>query len=275
MYADAAIRESFAGSEAWVLGLGPTGANRSLRRKTKAKARQVTARREVHAARKTAREVGETIWSASDPADLTDILDAYANDEALAEATRAVEGDLFRCIFPELPDQQSFVRRLNAKAPASSIVPDILEGLRIVSVISRFFREHPPTPPSRSAGSRAPTRPASPDENARVDYRDMPQRLLSWVIAHHRSTAALAALIDLALSDRLEPPTWLVRPVVRAWVEGERTVLALVTMLHGAEGVPKDLLPAEQRFQQDQLSAEQTTTEATFQQFIAEAAAHH
>src|ERR1017187_4510949 len=87
MSALAAVQNDFAGGEAWLLGALPLPApNRQGRRIQSARARRppIIERRKplvIDRFRAAAREIGNDLWSSTDPEDFADRLDVYANDD--------------------------------------------------------------------------------------------------------------------------------------------------------------------------------------------------
>ena len=206
------------------------------------------------------------MWAAKDAEDLADILDADVNDETKTLQGRVIHGALMQGHFSELPDQQSFLRLVASRTErGSNIVPGLLEGLRIVSVIVEQF----------VAAKRTPGKPPVPVavDDERLDLHAMPLPLLQIVLTHGRATMCLAALVDLCISRRRNPPPppWLAKSVVRGWVEGERAWLCFNAMTYPGQDVPIDLLPETQRLTREGVLAVHNDGVTAFEQFLAKA----
>jgi hypothetical protein len=160
------------------------------------------------------------------------------------------------------------VRAIQAKT-SGNVIPDLLEGMRVVSVISTLFRKGHARRDASTTGSASDS-----DTWNNLDFYAMPVPMLESALAAIRSLTCLAALVDLCISNRRSPPVWLVSRVVRGWVDGNRSFLRLVAMFHDNEGVPDDLLPNAQRLEQARLIEDHNQGEVIFEQFVAHARAH-
>ena len=155
-------------------------------------------------------------------------------------------------------------RPLSGKTGAN-IIPDLLEGMRIVSVISGLFQ--------KDVSSQGASQSPSPDLGSDLDLFALPAPMLEAMLGVHRSMVCLAALVALGLSNRFSPPNWLVSRVVRGWVEGNRSFLRLIAMMYDNEDVPEDLLPKEQRLDRQQMIQHHNDVVAMFEQFSSAASA--
>jgi hypothetical protein len=210
-----------------------------------------------------AREIGSLVWSARDPADFADILDAQANDEQAYAAARKVAGTLYAGGFRKIPFPRAFVRQVRAKVlDDSSVATDMLEGLRTSAVISGLLGKHPPMAPGQEGGEK--------DLDA-VDLYDAPIPILNAVLAHARGTTCLAALVDLALSDRGPlRPRWLAEGVARGWVDGDRSMIRLLASVYEDADVPADLVPSDQRIGRERMRCQHNEGEAVFEALISQ-----
>ncbi len=264
MYAFAELRDDYAAGKEWLLGTAMP-VNRHERRGVQAQRKKTAVRSEVDQARDTARRIGTVVWTATDPDDIADILDAEANDLPSAQLARRVSATLYAGRFVRVADPQTFLRSVCARVPEDgSVVTELLEGLRIGAVIAGLFRKHAKATTVVTTGS------AGWDA---ADLHTAPVPLLNAVLAHARSTACLAALVDLVLSDRPRPPRWLAESVARGWVDGERSLVRLLSMMYDDADVPEDLLPPDQRLRRDQIILEHNEGEGVFEEFIARTAA--
>ncbi|HEY2515561.1 MAG TPA: hypothetical protein VGI39_32055 [Polyangiaceae bacterium] len=260
MNALAEVRETLAGFDAWVVGRSPStpAGNRKNRRERAAKMRRQTVDPEIERARRTVRTLGADVWSAKSPADLEDILDGYANDDTYSVEARKVQGTLYGGRFPGLADGPTFLRGMDAQAAGTEVVPDILEGLRVVSLIQAFFRANP-----------------QPKNVPEADRWTLPVPILRCVIAHYRAAICLSALINFVLARRTVPG-WLLHRVVRGWVQGERAVLSFLVMQRPDWEVPRDLLPDAERVPTlSDVVSEHNETQALFERLISESATRH
>jgi hypothetical protein len=251
------FREDLAVGEDWVLGALP---NRKQRLAEAARSRRVEARRAAVEVRNAAREVGADIWSVKDAADLADLLDASVDDAMALGRARKVQSALFRRQIDALPDASSFARGIHGKmlSDGGGILPDFLEGVRLVSTVVELIDRHD-----------TQARSSEPVPWEAIDDHALPISVLHAWLAAERGFICLAALVDLVLSDRPSPQTWLLRRVVRGWVDGQRAVLRIVAMLHGDAGVSEDLLPAADRLDRDAVVRAHDEGEAVFEQLIA------
>lgn len=260
-----AFRNNLALGNGWLLGGRPSG-NRKARRTREVEARKVVPRRNVGEARRLAHELGASVWSATDSDDLADLLDASLDDPAIGRSAVQVAGALFCSELGELSNFPSFARAIDAKA-SDDVVPDLLEGMRFVSVISGLFRK------GRAPQNASQSSSLGADTWGDLDLYSLPLPMLESALAGIRSLICLAALVDLGLAAGRSPPTWLVKQVVRGWVDGDRSFLRLLTMFHGGENVPEDLLPRAQRLDQAQMVEDHNQGEVIFEQFLADAMA--
>jgi len=261
------LRNDLAQGNEWLLG-GRATANRKTRLAQAAHARRVETRRSASDARRAAEEIGASVWSVTDPDDLADLLDASLDEADAGRPAGKVSGALFAGDFQELPDFPSFVRAIQAKT-SGNVIPDLLEGMRVVSVISTLFRKGGARQDASATGTSS-----DGDTWDNLDFYAMPVPMLESALAAIRSLTCLAALVDLCISNRRSPPVWLVSRVVRGWVDGNRSFLRLVAMFHDNEGVPDDLLPKAHRLEQARLIEEHNQGEVIFEQFVADSRAH-
>lgn len=235
------LQKNFEPGNDWLIGAQPRK-NRHDRRASAVQSRKINLRRAAISPSQLASLLGASVWSATSPEALADVLDAGLDDSRQRRSAEEVFGALFRGELSALPNLRSFTRALNAKTN-ESIIPDLLEGMRIVSVISGFRRKHTSTQ-AASQGSTA---------DSDLDLYSLPGPVLAAMLGALRSVACLAALVDLALSEHLSPPSWLVKQVVRVWVDGNRSFLRLAAMMYGDAEVPDDLLPKSHRIDRDQM----------------------
>ena len=203
--------------------------------------------------------VGADVWSVKDAADLADLLDASVDDAMALGRARKVHRALFRHQIEGLPDAPAFAHGIHGKMLSDGgILPDLLEGVRLASTVVELIDRHD-----------AQARSSEPVHWEAIDDPALPIPVLHAGLAAERGFICLAALVDLVLSERPSPPTWLLRRVVRGWVDGQRAVLRLVAMLHGDGGVPEDVLPAAERLDRDAVVRTHNEGEAVFEQLIA------
>jgi len=114
MNALAELRDDYAAGKDWLLGTS-TPVNRHARRAVQAQRVKTAARSEADVARDTARRIGSVVWTATDPADFADILDAEANDLPASQLARRVAATLYAGRFVRVADPQMFLRSVCAR----------------------------------------------------------------------------------------------------------------------------------------------------------------
>jgi hypothetical protein len=247
MNALAELSGDYAAENDWLVGR-LAAVSRRDRRIQQSRLRKAKVRSSIDEARDTARAIGSLVWTATDEADLVDMLDAQANDLQASKDARKVAATLYACQFNDMTDPAAFLRGVCAKVSEDSvIVTDLLESLRIGAVISGLYRK---------SSQSAPGPEASRPDWEGVDIYALPTPLLSTVLAHARGTACLAALVDLVLSNRPPPPRWLAERVARGWASGERSLVRFLTLLYDDADVPEDIVPLDQRLRRDQVVRE-------------------
>jgi len=248
-----ALRADLAAGGGWLLGApSSAGAPRANRKDRLAKAagrRSVDARRAADEARAAAHEIAVDVWTATDAADLDDIIDAAVDNPRTGKQIAKVTRALFNGDLPELVDAASFARAIKGKtAVGTAVLPDLFEGFRIMSVTADLPRA------------------ATPSDD--VDDYTVPVSLLRCKLAMMRALVSLAALVDLVVSHRPTPPAWLMKRVVRAWVDGQRSFLRIAAARNVDADVPEDLLPTADRITIDQLFREHSEGERVFAEVI-------
>ncbi len=256
MGALAAIQNDFAGGEGWLLGstTGQPVMNRLSRRRLASQGR--SAQSPINIMRPVVREFGADLWASTDAEDFADRLDVYASDERKMKQASDIQGALLHRKFNELPDPMAFLRKVKERTDGA-VVPDLMEGLRMIYVAAELCRSNR-------------ERKAVPW--GELELYAVPAPLLNSVLMHARSTACLAALIDLAMFERPAPPPWLVKRVARGWVDGLRSLLRLLTALFDDSIIPEDLLPADQRLTHEGILQVDADDESALQSVIEKAA---
>lgn len=216
------------------------------------------------AARRVAQEIGALVWAARDGADLTDILDAYLDEPEITEKTTLVSRALFAGDLREVSEPSAFISalRLKTRPYSDKVERAVREGVRIAGAAGGLF--------SRGADAR------TAQKQARVvsDY-DMPLPMFRAMLGANRSLVCLVALVDLAISDHRAPRRWLLEGVLQNWIDGGISLLHLAILLHGEDGVPRDLVRQERRIDWDAMRREHNDQEAIFEQMMASPGTPH
>lgn len=210
-------------------------------------------------ARKAARRIGTMIWSAKDVADLDDMLDASVDDKLINEQALWATRSLFTGQFDEVSDLESFALAVSSRARDENLFTEVFWGASLLDLGAKVASKHRPVTAERNDGE--------------LKEHEAPTEMLRASIAVKRSIVCLAALADLATSDRIAP-SWLIRKVVAYWSDGGQAFLRMLAMMYGGEDIPESMLPAEQRITKGALLQKHREEEALFQNFIAESVAH-
>jgi hypothetical protein len=171
-----------------------------------------------------------------------------------------VTGAVLRGDLEDLRDFSAFVGGVMAGA-RTDLVPDLLEGGRVLAFVSRLYQGH--------EGHLAAVPPAL--EALDLYSPAIPVPMLEAALSGFRAALCFVALADVGLSKRRLSP-WLAKLVVRTWIEEQRSFLRLPAMSRGDE-VPEDVLPKHQRLDEATVLREHAEGERIFEDFIARAAA--
>ena len=198
-------------------------------------------------ARQVAREFGDDVWSVKDASDFEDLLEACLDDPQTSQRSRVVVQAFFKGRFLELQGYNAFVASVCGKTRMKNFVASSLkEGFRTSHAIATLRERH--------------TLPVSTGE---ADEYKMPDPIWRAMIGVVRAFVCLAALVDLSMSDRA-PPDWLLKRVIKEFVDGQALFLGFAAMMYGDDDVPEDLLPMSLRLNKERIVREYNEREAVF-----------